>query len=202
MKLVFATRNRDKLKEITAILNGLPVEILTLEDFPDLAETIEDGDTFEENAEKKAREAMEHTGLPALADDSGICVDALNGAPGIFAARFAGEGCTYADNNAKLLRDLHGVPRCERGASFVCVAALVMPNGEVFFARGELDGRIAEKPRGDNGFGYDPVFVLPDGRVLAELSPDEKHVISHRGAAFKAMEDILSKIIEDNERNA
>ncbi len=200
MDIIFATHNKDKLKEIEAILAGLPLKFSSLADWPEAPDTIEDGETFEENALKKAREAMLLTGLPALADDSGLCVDALDGGPGLFSARYAGPGCTYEDNYRKLLLELSKIGPVPRDAHFVCVAALVLPDGRGFTKRGRIDGRIAERPRGDNGFGYDPVFTLPDGRTLAELSKVEKDSISHRAKAFSAMRELLSELLETGEK--
>lgn len=196
MKIVFATHNKDKLREIKEILEGLEITVLCADDFPGFPETIEDGRTFAENALKKAREFSKNTNYPALADDSGICVDALDGAPGIFSARFAGEDCTYDDNNRKLLALLDGVPKENRKAHFICTSALVFPNEKEFLTVGRLDGTIAFSPRGSNGFGYDPVFELPNGKTLAELSPKEKNSISHRGIAFRKLAKIIEKIID------
>ncbi|MGC9316114.1 MAG: non-canonical purine NTP pyrophosphatase, partial [bacterium] len=169
MILIFATHNRDKVREISAILDGLPVEVRTADDYPDFPETIEDGATCEENALKKAREMCDFSGHPAIADDTGLYVSALDGAPGIYAARFAGENVTYEDNYRKLLREMENVPEGERTAYFATISALVLPDGREFVAEGRLNGIIARKPRGEGGFGYDPVFELPDGRTLAQI---------------------------------
>ena len=195
MDVVFATRNADKILEIREILTGLPIEWRYLDEFPaGLPETVEDGATFLENALKKAREVCEYTKLPAIADDSGLCVDALLGEPGIYSARFSGGG--YAENNEKLLRALDGVEPVMRGAHFICVAVMVMSDGEQFVGRGRLDGRITEKgPRGHAGFGYDPIFELADGRTLAEISSLEKSAISHRGHAFRELKKIITEIL-------
>ena len=180
-----ATGNRHKVEEIRSMLADLPVVVRSLADFPGAPEVVEDGRTYQENALKKAWSAAKFTGKPALADDTGLEVDALGGRPGLYAARFAGEGCTFQDNVRKLLRFLEGVPPQRRGARFVCVMALVDPGGCEQVVEGELHGQIAEAPAGDSGFGYDPVFYVPEvGKTLAELTPVEKNRMSHRGRAL------------------
>ena len=167
------------------MLANLPVAVRSLAEFPGAPAVIEDGWTYRENALKKAWAAAKFTGKPALADDTGLEVDALGGQPGLYAARFAGEGCTFQDNVRKLLRLLEGVPPQRRGARFVCVMALVDPGGREQVVEGELHGQIAEAPAGDSGFGYDPVFYVPEvGKTLAELTPAEKNRMSHRGRAL------------------
>ncbi len=198
MQIVLATRNRHKKQELVALLQDVPVVIKTLEDFPDAPDVIEDGETCEANATKKAVEIARHTGLPAVADDTGLEVDALNGRPGAFAARYAGEHATYEDNCRKLLKELQGVPSARRSARFVTVAAIALPNGGTRLARGVLEGSIAEQAAGSHGFGYDPVFLLPEYRqTLAELSPDEKNRISHRARAFTQAKHILQQILTE-----
>lgn len=194
MIIVFATHNRDKVREISAILDGLPVQMLTADDFPGFPETVEDGATCEENALKKAREMCEFSGYPAIADDTGLYVDALDGAPGIFAARYAGENVTYEDNYRKLLREMADIPDCARNAYFATIAALVLPDGGEFIAEGRLNGKIAREPRGEGGFGYDPVFELSDGRTFAQIDSAEKNRISHRGKAFREMRRIIQSL--------
>lgn len=190
--MVLATRNKDKGRELAALLGDLGIVIRTLAEFPDAPEVIEDGETCEANAVKKAVAIARYTGLPAVADDTGLEVEALGGRPGVYAARYAGEDATYEDNWRKLLRELEGVPREKRLARFVTVAALAEPNGPVRTATGSLEGFIAEKPAGTEGFGYDPVFCVPElGKTLAELSPEEKNRISHRGRAFAKVREIL-----------
>ncbi|TKB54462.1 MAG: XTP/dITP diphosphatase, partial [Nitrospira sp.] len=192
-ELVLATRNRHKGEELAALLGDLGITIRTLDEFPDAPEVVEDGDTCEANAVKKARAIAEFTGLPAVADDTGLEVDALGGRPGIYAARYAGEDATYEDNCRKLLRELAGVPRERRTARFLTVAAIALPSGEVRVAQGALDGVIAEAASGTLGFGYDPVFLIPElGKTLAQLSADQKNTISHRAKAFMKMREILS----------
>ena len=187
-----ATGNRHKVEEIRAVLADLPVAVRSLAEFPGAPEVVEDGRTYRENSLKKARSAAKFTGKPALADDTGLEVDALGGQPGLYAARFAGEGCTFQDNIRKLLRLLEGVPPQRRGARFVCVLALVDPSGREQVVEGDLYGRITEAPAGGGGFGYDPVFYVPDlGKTLAELTPEEKNRISHRGRALAKVREML-----------
>ena len=191
-EILLATRNPDKVRELIALLGDLEVRIRTLTDFPTAPEVEEDGATCEANALKKAKEMASATGIPSVADDTGLEVDALGGRPGIFAARYAGESATYEDNCKKLLNELNGVPPARRTARFVTVAALAMPGGHSRTATGTLVGRIAERFVGSQGFGYDPVFFVPElGRTLAELTTDEKNRISHRAKAFRSMADIL-----------
>ena len=179
-----ATANRHKVEEIRAILADLPIVVRSLAEFPGAPEVVEDGATYRENALKKARSAATFTGKPALADDTGLEVDALAGQPGLYSARFAGEGCTFQDNIRKLLHVLEGVPAERRGARFRCVIALVTPGGREQVVEGELRGRITEEQIGGGGFGYDPIFYVPEvGRTLAELTAEEKNRISHRGRA-------------------
>jgi XTP/dITP diphosphohydrolase len=192
-ELVLATRNRHKGEELAALLGDLGITIRTLDEFPDAPDVVEDGETCEANAIKKARAVAEFTGLPAVADDTGLEVDALGGRPGIYAARYAGEDATYEDNYRKLLRELAGVPRERRTARFLTVAAIALPSDGVRVAQGTLDGVIAEEASGTLGFGYDPVFLIPElGKTLAQLSADQKNTISHRAKAFTKMREILS----------
>lgn len=194
-EIVLATRNPDKVSEITALLGDLEIRLLTLADFPAAPEVEENGATCEANALKKAREITAATGLASVADDTGLEVDALGGRPGVFAARYAGEGATYEDNCRKLITELHGVPQAGRTARFVTVAALAMPGGETRVATGILAGVITEACAGLSGFGYDPVFFVPElGRTLAELTADEKNRISHRAKAFRTLADILRPV--------
>jgi XTP/dITP diphosphohydrolase len=191
-EILLATRNPDKVRELTVLLGDLGIRLRTLADFPTAPEVEEDGLSCEANALKKAREMVSATGIPSVADDTGLEVDALGGRPGVFAARYAGESATYEDNCKKLLNELNGVPPARRTARFVTVAALAMPGGHSRTATGTLVGRIAERFVGSQGFGYDPVFFVPElGRTLAELTTDEKNHISHRAKAFRSMADIL-----------
>ena len=194
-ELVLATRNRHKVIELVALLGDLDIKIRTLDEFPGAPEVVEDGDTCEANAVKKARAIAEFTGLSAVADDTGLEVDALDGRPGIYAARYAGEDATYEDNCRKLLRELMGVPREQRTARFLTVAAIALPSGEIRVAQGTLDGVIAEEASGTLGFGYDPVFLIPElGKTLAQLSANEKNRISHRAKAFTQARDLLREM--------
>jgi len=192
-ELVLATNNRHKAAELISLLSGLGIMIRTLDEFPDAPEVVEDGTTCEANAVKKARTIAEYTGLPAVADDTGLEVDALGGQPGVYAARYAGEGASYEDNCRKLLRELKGVPSERRTARFLTVAALAIPSDGIRVAQGTLDGVIAEEPRGVSGFGYDPIFLIPElGKTLAQLSADQKNKVSHRARAFANVREILS----------
>jgi XTP/dITP diphosphohydrolase len=191
-ELVLATRNRHKGEELAALLGDLGIRIRTLDEFPDAPDVIEDGDTCEANAVKKALAIADATNLPAVADDTGIEVDALGGRPGVYAARYAGEHATYEDNCRKLLQELRGTPRAQRTARFVTVAAIALPSSTVQTVSGQLQGLITEEPAGSQGFGYDPVFFVPElGKTLAELSADEKNRISHRAKAFAQVRELL-----------
>jgi XTP/dITP diphosphohydrolase len=188
-RLLVASRNQKKLEELRRILSGAGVEadieVVGLADVPEFPEAPETGATFEANAVAKARDAMAATGLPAVADDSGIAVDALNGMPGVLSARWAGAKKDDAANLALVLEQVADVPDERLTAAFVCAAALVRPDGTEIVVRGEWPGRLVREPRGTNGFGYDPIFV-PDGgaRTSAELSAADKDAISHRGRAM------------------
>lgn len=187
MKLIIASNNQHKIREIREILGGAFSEILSLREAGILHETVEDGKTFLENAEKKAREIAALSGEAALADDSGICVDALDGAPGIYSARFAGEHGNDEKNNALLLERLGNTDR--RGAHYTAAVALVLPDGRTLTAEGHLYGEIGTAPRGTGGFGYDPLFYPEggDGRTLAEYTEEEKNAVSHRARALTAL---------------
>lgn len=198
MQIVLATRNQHKKQELVALLDGMDITIRTVDDFPDAPDVVEDGETCEANAMKKAVEIARYTGLPAVADDTGLEVDALGGRPGAFAARYAGEQASYEDNWRKLLQELQGVPAENRGARFVTVAAIAFPAGQTFSVKGALEGFIAEEPAGSRGFGYDPVFFLPEYRqTLAQLSPDVKNRISHRARAFTQAKTLLQQMMGD-----
>lgn len=195
MKILLATKNKHKIEEIGQALAGSGVEILSLNDFPDLPEVVEDGTTLDHNSLKKAREIFEYAHIPTLADDTGLEVDYLDGAPGVYSARYAGEECSYADNNKKLLAALLNVPRQKRTAHFRCV--MTFYNGTIVQSvEGVLPGRILESNSGTNGFGYDPIFQ-PEGfnKALAEMSMSEKNSISHRGQAVHKMAEYLKSII-------
>ena len=193
-ELLVATGNKGKLREFGELLQGVVETILSPADFPGLPEVEEDGATFEANAIKKAMSAAVFTGRPVLADDSGLCVDYLDGRPGVHSARFAGAGAKDADNNALLLRELAGVPAERRGASFHCVIALCRPDGSCQTFDGSLPGVILEAPRGTGGFGYDPLFLVPEyGQTFSELPPEIKNAISHRGRAMQMLKEALSR---------
>jgi len=193
MRLVIATFNRDKLAELAALLDRPDLELSSLADVPGAFAPEETGSTLVENARIKARAAHAWTGLPALADDTGLEVDALGGAPGVHAARYAGPGARYQDNVRKLLEALAGVPRERRTARFRTVCVAVLGDGREPVAEGVLEGRIALSPRGDQGFGYDPVFELDEsGTTLAELNAEQKNRISHRARAVRAMATMLA----------
>lgn len=191
-KVVFASRNRGKAKELAALVADAGIELLSLADLPGAPEVVEDGATFEENAARKARAIAAWSGLPAVADDSGLEVDAIGGAPGVRSARFAGDGATDAENNAKLLRMMANVPPERRTARFVSVIAVATPDGKVSTVRGTCEGIIGREPRGAGGFGYDPLFIVPEcGLTFAEMDLATKNRISHRGRAFRLARDLL-----------
>jgi len=194
-KMVLGTRNRGKVAELRELLEGLGIELLSLDHFPNVPEVVEDGETFEANARKKAGVVARCTGLPALADDSGLEVDTLDGAPGVRSARFAGDQATYTENNEKLLRLMKEVPWEKRTARFRCVLALTFPDGDgtVQTLEDTCEGRITEQSKGENGFGYDPLFFVPElGKTFAQISRSEKGKISHRGRALKQLKQLLS----------
>lgn len=202
MQVILASQNKNKIKEINAILEKFDMNVISRNDagLPD-DEIVEDGKTFEENSLKKATGIREmivcdnfplFMNSPIVADDSGLMVDALGGAPGVYSARYAGDECDQASNNTKLLKELEGIPYDKRTASFVTVITMLYPDGSKIVARGECPGHIALKPQGEGGFGYDPLFV-PDGydKTFSELGPDLKNKISHRARALEKLEDLL-----------
>ena len=192
--LLLATRNQAKLAELRRILAPLvDAEVVGLADVPPYEEAPETGATFAENALAKAREAVRHTGLPAVADDSGLAVDALSGMPGVLSARWAGRAKDDAANLRLVLEQLADVPDERRGAAFLCAAALVTPDGTERVVEGRLDGVLVREPRGSGGFGYDPIFrPAGDSRTTAEMDPAEKDAISHRGRAFRALAPLVA----------
>lgn len=195
-EIVLATHNPDKRVEIAALLSDLGIRVRSLAEFPQAPVVVEDGETCQANAIKKAKTIANYTGLTAVADDTGLEVDALGGRPGVHAARYAGAQASYEDNWKKLLHELNGVPLEQRGARFLTVVAIVRPaNEQVETVEGVLNGVIAQRPAGSGGFGYDPVFVVPElGKTLAELTPSEKNRISHRAQAFVKAKTILQRL--------
>jgi len=192
--LVIATGNPNKLKEIQSLLKDFPIQVQSKDEAGLQSIEIEEtGRTFEENAMLKAKGIQAHTGTMVLADDSGIAVDALNGAPGVYSARYAGEEGNDQKNNEKLLSALKEVPYEERGAEFVCAIVLLFPDGKILQAKGVTRGRVAYERKGDGGFGYDPLFELPDGKTMAELTAKEKNAISHRGKALRKIKELLKE---------
>ena len=196
IEVVIATRNSGKLREIRAILAPLELKILSLRDFPEIPEIIEDGQTFEENAVKKAAAVARQTGRMAIADDSGLAVDALQGRPGVFSSRYAGERATDAERYQKLLKEMTGTPQEKRGAAFICAMAVASPKGKTESVEGQCRGEIAFAPKGSHGFGYDPVFYLPErGKTMAELEPEVKNRISHRAQALEKLKQVLPNFL-------
>ena len=192
-KLILATSNKDKAREIAEILSDTPFVVTTMKEEGYDPDIVEDGKTFEENALIKARAVHALAeGTYVMADDSGLCIDALDGAPGIYSARFCGENSTYPEKFAKIFEMLKDVPEEKRTAKFVCSIAVVRPDGSEFTVRGEVCGVLHEKPEGDGGFGYDPIFYVPEfGMTTAQMTKEQKNSISHRGKASRAMADIL-----------
>ncbi len=201
MKLLVATRNKGKLKEITQKFSSIPdIALFSIEDIEkeigSISEVIEDGTTFAENALKKARDLSQRTGYPAMADDSGLVVDALGGEPGVYSARYAGDGATDAERNALILEKLKDVPARERKARFVCVLALVVPEKGEFLAEGICEGEISTEPKGSHGFGYDPIFYLPEYHAtMAEIPLEIKNTLSHRARALEKAAKIVQLLI-------
>lgn len=190
--IIFATSNQNKMKEIREILKELDVEILSMKEAGIDADIIEDGKTFEENALIKARAIRDMSGCIVLADDSGLEVDALNKEPGIYSARYMGEETSYELKNANIIERLKGLSGEERSARFVCAIAAAFPDGSEETCRGTIEGQIGLEPAGENGFGYDPIFFVPEyGCTTAQLSPEHKNEISHRGKALRAMREVI-----------
>lgn len=201
MKILIATRNPGKLSEYQEMLDGLvvnseDVELVMLDDLGIETDVEETGETFEQNAVLKAKAYAQESGLLTLADDSGLAVDALGGAPGVYSARYAGPGATDRDRTFKLLKELEGIPPEDRAARFVCVVAVCTPGGEVYTAEGDVKGRIAYEMSGTQGFGYDPIFYIPGLRMtLGQADPEIKNQISHRAEALKAIRPTLEKLL-------
>ena len=193
-KVIFATGNENKLKEIRMIMADMDVEIVSMKEAGCFVDVDETGTTFEENAILKAKAIAQKSGELTLADDSGLEIDYLNKEPGIYSARYMGEDTSYDIKNAELLRRMEGVPDEKRSARFVCAVAMVRPDGSCEVVRQTMEGRLAYKPAGDNGFGYDPIFFLPEfGCTSAQLSPEDKNAISHRGKALRAIRNVLQR---------
>jgi XTP/dITP diphosphohydrolase len=196
VRVVLATRNRHKVEELARILAPYAVELVSLADFPDVADVAETGATFADNALLKAHAVAVATGLVAVADDSGLAVDAMNGMPGVLSARWAGRHGDDAANLQLVLGQLADVPEGRRGAAFVCAAAAATPDGRDVVVEGRLAGTLTREPRGCNGFGYDPIFVpLGEDRTTAEMAPEEKDAISHRGIAFRELAPRLAHLL-------
>nr|WP_317412809.1 RdgB/HAM1 family non-canonical purine NTP pyrophosphatase [uncultured Solibaculum sp.] len=200
MRFVVATQNMDKLEEMDRLLRPIGIEPVTLSmagvDFSDVEET---GSTFEENASIKARAAFERSGKPSIGDDSGLAVDALDGAPGIYSARYAGPDATDLDRIHKLLHNMEGVPEDKRTARFVCSISCVLDKDTEIIVTGTCEGSVAYEPKGEGGFGYDPIFLLPDGRSFAQLTDAQKDAVSHRGEAMKLLKQRLSEYFKDKQ---
>lgn len=197
MKLLVATGNPGKLKEIRRLLADSPLDVIGLDVYPDLPEVVEDGDTFDANARKKALEMAAATGCLTLADDSGLVVDALGGAPGVLSARYAGDDGDDEANNRKLMQVMQDVPDDKRQAAFHCVMALAEPGGRCRTFEGRISGLLLREPRGEGGFGYDPYFLVPEyGKTTSELSLDIKNRISHRGNALRKVLPVLNEYFD------
>jgi XTP/dITP diphosphohydrolase len=197
MNLIIATSNKHKLREFRELLQKFPFTLLSLADFPHIPPIVEDGKTFYENALKKATTVAQLTGQLTIADDSGIEVEALGGKPGVTSARFAGEDASDYENNAKLLKGLEGVPPDKRGACFKCVLVIAPAEGKTAFVEGECKGTILHEPRGEHGFGYDPLFLVPEyNKTFSEITPEEKNKISHRSRALRKLLEILPKYVQ------
>jgi len=201
MKLVIATHNKDKIREIRNKFASVEsLALVPLNEFPGAPEVVEDGATFLENARKKADAIAQFTGQPSMADDSGLVIDALDGRPGIYSARYGGPGATDLERNRKILDEMRDVPPGRRGARFVCVIAIALPGGRCLTAEGTCEGVIAESMCGEHGFGYDPIFFLPSlGKTMAELPLDEKNRISHRARALDRAREILMEMSSGRE---
>jgi XTP/dITP diphosphohydrolase len=193
--LILATTNRNKVKEFQEMLKGFPIQIRSLTDFGSLPEAIEDGETFDENAYKKALHTAKILGFPAIADDSGLVVEALNGTPGVYSARYAGERATDKENVDKLLHDMQGEKN--RKAAFQCVLSIAVPSGPALTYEGSCEGILLEKPRGTSGFGYDPIFYHEGlGKTFAEASMEEKNTVSHRGKALAELKAEFPQVLK------
>lgn len=197
-KIVFATGNEGKLREIREILEGFEIEVISMKDVGIVDEVTENGKSFRENSLIKSRYVCEKSGLPVLADDSGLEIDYLDGGPGIYSARYLGRDTDYYTKNSIIIDKLKSAFDEERGARFVCAVSLVLPDGREFVTEGVMEGEIAHEIKGENGFGYDPIFYLPEyGMTSAEISREEKNKISHRGKALKKMRELIEKLAKE-----
>ena len=196
-KVLLATRNKGKVREIRKLLKGLGVRIQSLHDLPEAPEVVEDGSSFGENALKKARFYAALSRMLTISDDSGVEVEALKGQPGVYSARYAGEGSSDRENNQKLLKEMEGIPSPRRGACFRCTIAIVSPEGKEVVAEGSCKGKIGFKETGKRGFGYDPLFILPQyGKTMAQFTLEEKNKISHRGKALRKLRSIIRSFLD------
>lgn len=196
-KIVFATGNAGKIREVREILADLGMEVVSMKEAGIRADIVEDGKSYEENALIKAREAAKYTDAIVMADDSGLEIDYLNGEPGIYSARYMGEETPYSAKNRNLIDRLAGVPDEKRTARFVCAIAAVLPDGREATVRGVIEGRIGYEEAGENGFGYDPIFYVPEfGKTTAQLAPEEKNRVSHRGRALELMKAKLAQLLD------
>ncbi|MFH1654757.1 MAG: XTP/dITP diphosphatase [Pseudomonadota bacterium] len=192
MELILATKNKHKVEELKKLFDDADLKMFSLLDLPNIPDVVEDGKTFLENARKKAREIAAFTGKMTLADDTGLAVDALGGAPGVYSARYSGRDKDYQANNQKLLEEMKKIPDEKRQAAFFCVMVLITPDGKEFDVEGRCEGLILRELKGDSGFGYDPLFFIPHlNKTLAELTMDEKNKISHRGNALRKIREII-----------
>lgn len=192
-RLIIASNNAGKIREFRALLAPFGFDVISMREAGFTEEISEDGETFEENAHIKARAVFEATGLPTIADDSGLEIDFLNGAPGVYSARYAGEGASDKDRCEKVLEEMHGVARPLRDARFVCSIYFIYAEDDEYSVRGMVEGYIGDEMTGENGFGYDPIFMLENERSMAELDDDEKNEISHRARAFEQLKEILKE---------
>ncbi len=192
-RLIIASNNQGKLREFKELLEPFGFEVVSMREAGFTDEIVEDGDTFEENAHIKAKAVFEKLGVPVIADDSGLEIDFLNGAPGVYSARYAGENASDKERCAKVLEEMHGVARELREARFVCTIYFIYDEDEEYSVRGEVEGYIGDKPLGKNGFGYDPIFMLNEDESMATISAEEKNKISHRAEAFRKLADILKE---------
>ena len=196
MKVFLATKNKGKIKDFEKLTEGMDLEVVTILDGPDIPDVVEDGETFEENSRKKAKEIADYTNIVTISDDSGLCVDALDGGPGVYSARFGGENATDSEKNKKMLELLKDVKKENRKAHFVSVVSIAFPSGEIHSFRGEIEGEILFEARGNNGFGYNPIFYSYElGKSFGEADDEERKSVSHRARAFRKL--IASGLLEE-----